>query len=197
MRPKKSSLRQLGRFALLDRGYKVEARTGQGLLEGARLFARKEDEELDIAVRTSYERHLSFSKRSQDEWATLPSVDLVLAVIPAEKNTGYFEVIAFDSKVLTAAFDKAWKPLERAKRAVSFEMPIFIPLDSGSRKNLGHDLSNLKVDAVWSVNFGPDAIKARTLVGDAETFLDRVKREFAERNEVDVSKVVVEFRIVT
>src|ERR1700712_4841159 len=98
MRPKKASLRQLARLALVDRGYKVEARTGQGLLQGARLFARKEDEELNVAVRTSYERYLSFSKRAQDEWGTLSSVDLILAVVPAKKEAGHFEVLAFDSK---------------------------------------------------------------------------------------------------
>jgi hypothetical protein len=31
---------------------------------------------------------------------------------------------------------------------------------------------------------------------DDETFINRVKREFAERNEVDVTRVSVEFRIL-
>jgi hypothetical protein len=139
---------------------------------------------------------LSFSKRAQDEWGTLSSVDLILAVVPAKKEAGHFEVLAFDSKLLTLAFNAAWKELELAKRAVSFDMPIFIPLDSGSRKNLGHGVSSLNAGKAWCVNFDPDAIKARAFARDAETFLDRVKREFAERNEVDVSKVVVEFRIL-
>jgi hypothetical protein len=125
------------------------------------------------------------------------SVDLVIAVVPAEKNSESIEVLAFDSKVLRGCFDKALKGLEQADRSSRFEMPIFVPLDKESRKNVGHGVSNLKEMALWTVRVGADELKLKTSSAAAETFIDRVKREFAEKNEVDVSKVVVEFRILT
>jgi len=93
-----------------------------------------------------------------------------------------------------AEFEKAWKALEKAGRSLSFEIPIFIPLDEVSRKNVGHNIANLKARAVWSVRLSAEEVRARTSAASGETFYERVKREFAERNGVDVSQVEVEFR---
>jgi len=46
-RQKKSELRMIGRTVLEDRGYLTELRTGQGLLPGARLRAKKDGEAFD------------------------------------------------------------------------------------------------------------------------------------------------------
>ncbi|SHG55945.1 hypothetical protein SAMN05443248_1956 [Bradyrhizobium erythrophlei] len=135
--------------------------------------------------------------QTNSQWRTLENVDLVLAVVPAAKNSEIVEVLAFDSTALKARFDIASKGLERVDRSSSFEMPIFIPIDKESRKNVGHSVSNLKEIALWSVNVSAAAMKVKASDDRAGTFIDRVKREFAERNEVDVSKVVVEFRILT
>jgi hypothetical protein len=196
-RPKKSLLRQLGREALEEQGYETEVKSGQGLLPGARLVARKDGERFNVAVRTSHERVLSFTMQTNAQWRTLDYVNLVLAVVPAAKNSEIVEVLAFDSTALKGRFDIASKGLERADRSSSFEMPIFIPIDKESRKNVGHSVSNLKEIALWSVSVSAAAMKVKTSGDSAGTFIDRVKREFAERNEVDVSKVVVEFRILT
>ncbi|WP_154072122.1 hypothetical protein [Bradyrhizobium erythrophlei] len=196
-RPKKSLLRQLGREALEEQGYETAVKRGQGLLPGARLIARKDGEDFVVAVRTSHERVLSFTMQTNSQWRTLENVDLVLAVVPAAKNSEIVEVLAFDSTALKARFDIASKGLERVDRSSSFEMPIFIPIDKESRKNVGHSVSNLKEIALWSVNVSAAAMKVKASDDRAGTFIDRVKREFAERNEVDVSKVVVEFRILT
>jgi hypothetical protein len=196
-RPKKSLLRQLGREALEEQGYETAVKRGQGLLPGARLIARKDGEDFVVAVRTSHERVLSFTMQTNSQWRTLENVDLVLAVVPAAKNSEIVEVLAFDSTALKARFDIASKGLERVDRSSSFEMPIFIPIDKESRKNVGHSVSNLKEIALWSVNVSAAAMKVKASDDSAGTFIDRVKREFAERNEVDVSKVVVEFRILT
>jgi len=195
-RQKKSELRQVGRAVLEQQGYGTEPQTGQGLLPGARLLAKKDGRALEVAVRTSHQRALSFTVQTNGRWRGL-SVDLVLAVVPAEKNSESIEVLAFDSKVLRGCFDKAFKGLEQADRSSRFEMPIFVPLDKESRKNVGHGVSNLKEMALWTVRVGADELKLKTSSAAAETFIDRVKREFAEKNEVDVSKVVVEFRILT
>src|SRR5260221_541096 len=55
--------------------------------------------------------------------------------------------------------------------------------------------AKLKKRAVWSVRLSAEEVRARTSAASGETFYERVKREFAERNGVDVSQVEVEFRI--
>jgi hypothetical protein len=196
-RPKKSLLRQIGREALEKEGYKTEVKKGQGLLPGARLIAAKEGKLFVVAVRTSHERVLSFTMQTNSHWRTLDNVDLVLAVVPVAKNSEFVEVLAFDAAALKARFDLASKGLGRADRSSSFEMPIFIPIDKVSRKNVGHSVSNLYEIKLWTASVSAAAMKVKTSDDSQGTFIDRVKREFAERNEVDVSKVVVEFRILT
>jgi hypothetical protein len=194
-RMKKSLMRGLVPSLLADRGLKeVRARSGQGLLPGSRLIAKRQGQEIDVAVKASLERSLNFTKQSRNRWRTVSAVDLVVAVVPA-LNALDFEVLAFDGPPLVAEFEKAWEALERAGRSLSFEIPIFIPLDQVSRKNVGHDIANLKALAIWSIRLSAEELKARNSAESGETFYDRVKREFAERSGVDVSKVEVEFRI--
>jgi hypothetical protein len=68
-------------------------------------------------------------------------------------------------------------------------------VDEVSRKNVGHDIANLKALAIWSVHLSAEEARARSSMESPETFYDRIKREIAERNGVDVSKVEFEFRI--
>lgn len=193
-RRKKAELRQIGRAELERRGYATQIRTGQGLLPGARLLASKDGKTVEVGVRTSHQRTLSSTLQPSGRWGGL-SVDLVIAVVPAEKNSETVEVVAFDPAVLTKIFEKAREGLEDAGRASRFDLPIFVALDQVSRRKLGHGVSNIKAAALWTVTVGVDELKSPSAA--AETFIEKVKREFAEKNEVDVSKVVVEFRILT
>ena len=163
-------------------------------MPGARLIANTDGEEIDIAVKASVERSLNFTKQSKSRWRTLSAVELVVAVVPA-LNKNDIEVLGFDKPALITEFEKAWKALEKAGRSLSFEIPIFIPLDEVSRKNVGHDIANLKARASWSVRLTAEEVRTRLAAESGETFYDRIKREFAERNGIDVSKVEVEFRV--
>jgi hypothetical protein len=194
-RMKKSAMRGLVPSVLADRGLQdVRARSSQGLLPGSRLIAKRDGQEIDVAVKASLERSVSFTKQSKSRWRTASAVDVVVAVVPA-LNAQNIEVLAFDAPPLVAVFEKAWKALEKAGRSLSFEIPIFVPLDEVSRKNVGHDIANLKALAIWSVHLSAEEARARSSMESPETFYDRIKREIAERNGVDVSKVEFEFRI--
>ena len=59
-------------------------------------------------------------------------------------------------------------------------------------------MAGIKDAALWSrCSEEGELLKPQALPQASwETFINRVKREFAERNEVDVSKVQVEFRII-
>lgn len=129
-------------------------------------------------------------------WRTAHAVDLVLAVVPAQTGDA-FEVLAFESETLIGAFDEAWQALERAGRSLSFEIPVFIPLDRIARKNVGHEIANLKDSAIWKVVFSAKDVEAATSSHDTEALIERFKREFAEMIGVEVAKIVVEVRIVS
>ena len=149
-RPKKAVMRQFAKASLEARGFKVEIRTSQGILPGARLVAVKDKKSYRVAVRTSYERSVSFNRHMDGRWRTLDSVDLIVVVVPQENNSNGVEVLAFDSTKLKKFFDKALQDLALADRSLSFEMPIFVPLDLTSRKNVGHSVAGIKNAALWS-----------------------------------------------
>ena len=147
---------------------------------------------MDVAVKASVKRSLSFARLPKNRWRTASAVDLVVAAVPHAINRADVEVIAFNATQLIAKFDEAWKALKNAGRPVSFGMPVFVPLDEVAPKNVGHSVTNLKAIAIWSVCLNAEEVELRT---SEEPFLDRVKREFAKFNGVDVSKVEIEFRI--
>lgn len=65
-------------------------------------------------------------------------------------------------------------------------MPIFVPLDKMSRKNLGHQIANLKELSEWNESFTRSQVKA---MGAVDDFFERVRQELADRVGVDVAKV--------
>ncbi len=193
----KSQLRACARTALEHRGFSVELIPGAGVVPGVRLKATKGLETLTIAVRSSLRRAIGLMRDVDGRWKTIPNVDEVVAVTPAVDDSRSVEVLGFDPKVLITIFDAALAfQLKRYPR-LSKKAPIFVSLDKGRRGGATKSISNLKAQAKWSLilsldsttvseNFRSDAING---------FIERVKREFAELNGVDVSKVRVDFHI--
>jgi hypothetical protein len=197
MRKTKALMRKTGEKDLVDRGYTVIPRSGQGLLPGARLKATKDGVSYEVAVRTSYERVVSFTRHTDGQWRTLPKVDLVIVVVPAENDSEKIEALTFSRETMTDVFDEALRALRRQKREPAYGIPIFVPLDTQNKKNFGHPVAGLKTKTMWVPSvFGDAELSALRLQNIDQNFIDRVKREFAEINNVDVSKVFVEFRIV-
>jgi hypothetical protein len=186
---KNSDYRTIARSVLMDRGFDVRVKPGQGYLPGARVIAAKAGKETDVAVKASQERALSFAKTSGKDWRTLPSVDLIIGVVPAINQDGA-DVFAFEKKRLVRAFNRAWKALETAKRPVGYNIPVFIPIDEVSRKNVGHDIGNLKKLASWSVHLNDEELAARISSAE-ESYVDQFRRRFAADNGVDINQVMV------
>ncbi len=65
------------------------------------------------------------------------------------------------------------------------QMPIFVPLDKMSRKNLGYQVANLKELSEWNESFTRNRVKA---VGATDNFFERVRQELSDRVGVDVAK---------
>jgi hypothetical protein len=174
----------------MDRGYDVRVKPGQGYLPGARVITAKAGKETDVAVKTSQERALSFTKQSNKRWRTLHAVKLVVAVVPAAKDQEEADVFAFETKALVRIFDRAWRALEKAKRPVGFNMPVFVPIDEVSRKNVGHDIGNLKKIALWSVHLTAEQL-AELSVSKEESYIDQFRRRFAAENGIDLDEVMI------
>jgi hypothetical protein len=187
---KSSVYRQVGRSVLMDQGYDVRLKPGQGYLPGSRVILAKAGEETDAAIKASQQRALSFTRKSNTRWRTLDSVDVVIAVVPAEENQDEAEVFAFDSKKLVRIFNRAWKALESAKRPVGFNMPVFVPIDKVSRKNVGHDVGNLKEHKIWSIPLTSEELAKRSSSGE-ESYVDQFRRRFAAENGINVSQVMI------
>jgi hypothetical protein len=187
---KNASYRLVGRSVLQERGYDVRVNPGQGYLPGARLIASRKGQAIDVAVKASQERVLSFTQQPNKDWRTLHAVDLVIAVVPGEKNPDEADVFGFEREKLIRAFNRAWKALEHAKRPLGFNIPIFVPIDEVSRKNVGHTIGNLKKRADWTVHLTERELEKRS-AGIEESYLEAFRRRFAAENGVDVDQVMV------
>jgi hypothetical protein len=99
---------------------------------------------------------------------------------------------------LIEAFDAALAVRQKENPRFSHKAPIFIALDASDRGRFPDLTSGLKERAQWKTLIPLASVPLRGSAATAsnEGFIDRVKREFAELNGVDVSKVVVEFRII-
>jgi hypothetical protein len=193
----KIKLRRAAAQLLAARGYKIKERTGKGIRPAARLTATSADgSSLEVAVRIGSERSIGITRLRNGKFRTLDVVDQVLAIVPDEERAADYQVFAFDSKTLKTWYGQALDELNKADRSPELDVPVFIPFDERSKKNVGHNIVGLRKAELWSASISAKELKDQNLSDASESFIDRVKREFAERNEVDVTKVSVEFRIL-
>ncbi len=190
---KKSTLRAAAYAVLQTRGYGAIQVRGPGIVPGARLKATKgTGAGQQIAVRTSQDREVGLLRRFDNQsWRTIPNVYEVVAAVPSlTQPHSSIDVFCFDPKKLIARFDAAVQTAGHGE--VSPKAPVFIALDENPQKSAL--TTGLAADAKWR-----DEISVEAIVGElspSDGFVERVKQEFAELNGVDVSKVIVEFRII-
>lgn len=196
---KKSEMRMIGPAVLAARKMKAQVLGGRGVLPGSRLSVRDAGgAERYYVIKASSDRTLSFTRLENGRWRTLHAMDRVLAIVPADDGVHDVQVYEFVAKQLIKKFDEAWKMLTEAGRTIGPQMPIFISLDKNPKKSYGHAVANLKLISIWSRDLTRPQIRKLTSseIDDSDDrFYDRVKREFADRFGIDVSKVEVEFRI--
>ncbi len=192
----KQDLRECGRLAIEKRPGPpphIEEVRGPGIVPGARLRVTNGSNERIVAIRTSWDRNVGFARRPDGRWVTMPNVDEVLIVLPSAQEPDLAEVFWFGSHTLIEAFDAALVVRKAEGPDLSPTAPIFVALDGESDVTAG-----LKSKAKSRVTISRSELLTRRRADRAteESFIDRVKREFAEMNGVDVSKVVLEIKIV-
>lgn len=191
-------LRRYARSALEQQGFDVEPVTGPGIVPGARLKAARGKVVKTIAVRTSRDRKVGLLRHPNGKWRTIPKVDEVVVAVQALDDPMSVEVLGFSPKALIDAFDAFVAKIEKGRRRQdASKSPVFIALDilPGDR---GEDLqSGLKARSEWSVTLPRSSEMTDSRYAKSKSgFVERVRKEFAELNGVDVSKVIVSFHIV-
>jgi len=115
--------------------------------------------------------------------------------VPSAEKSDAVEVFSFDSGTLIHAFDAALAVRKEEDPRLPRTAPIFVDLDG----DVSDVTAGLKAKARWRVIIPRSDVPVRRGANrdSAEGFVDRVKREFAEMTGVDVSKVSIEFKIIT
>jgi len=129
---------------------------------------------------------------------TIPNVDEIVVAVPSAEEPSSAEVFSFDREVMINACNAALAARKKEYPELSDKAPIFIALDRVAGGRFPEATSGLKAKAKWRTSVPLAAVPTRNNTSDPlkESFIERVKREFAELNGVDVNKVVVEFKIV-
>ncbi len=194
MKISRKLLRAFARKALEERGYCVQLDKKRGVAPGARLKISKNDEAARIAaVRTSLKRKIGLLRKKSGQWRTIPDVDEVVVAVPLDYSKKSIEVIGFDPKDILKAFNAALKH----HKDLSADAPIFVSLDSDN-KGPAYPTALLTKKAKWKATFEIDGKTLKSLQGNENQIglIARFKREFAELNGVDESKVEIQFRII-
>lgn len=193
--PSKVRLREAAANVLRAKGFSMQPRKGKGIRPGARWRVKPADgPAFQVAVRTGRGRSLGCSRLSDGSWRTLHSVHWVLCVVPAYKSPTTFVVFAFEAQKLSAWFNRALEALEKAGRAPALDVPIFIPLDQKPEKNVGHKVSGLKRAALWCETIDQKKMADKVLRDELDELFDLLKQKIAERDGIDVSKVVLQVK---
>jgi hypothetical protein len=193
----KQDLRECGRLAIektSDPPPQIEEARGPGIVPGARLRVTEGSNERTVAIRTSWDRQVGFARRPDGRWVTMPNVDEVLVVVPSAEEPDLAEVFSFDSHTLIEAFDAALAARKTKGQDLSRTAPIFVALEGESDVTSG---LKSKAKPPLTISRSELLMRRRANRAAGEGFIDRVKREFAEMNGVEVSKVSVEFKIIT
>jgi hypothetical protein len=188
---RKRHLRECARVALEGRGLRVEMKTGAGIVPGARLRTFHGSEAREIAVRTSLDREVGFNRHPDGRWITIPTVDEIVVAVPSTEDPSSAEVLSFDREVVIDACNAALSAQKRQYPELSHKAPIFIALDTSDKGRSSKVASGLTAKAKWRISIPLGTVRTPRV----ESFIERVKREFADLNGVDVSRVVVEFTI--
>ena len=201
MKIRKEFLRESARLALAEQGYsRVEVTHGPGIVPGARLTAVKDEAPKLIVVRTSSDREVGLLRNEDGDWRTIPMADLILAAVPAD-DAAAADVFAFDRDVLLNVFNATVDVLEKNKRNKSrFKAPVFVALDDVKNSRTGRVHPGLKTRALWQVQIPLSrSALARASGSTGATraeLIERLKQEMAEFAGVDISKIILEIRIV-
>jgi hypothetical protein len=212
------TLRDCARVALERKGYVVRNKPGLGVPPGARFSIHSPGQaHQTVVVRVSKKRKIGISRHQwSGNWFEVPGLNEVIVVSPSLDDPMVADVFGFDAQKLIKIFD-----LLDTRRNGPFtedrelNFPIFVALDPQDGDESNSISSNLIAEASWEERVSLAGSLASTSIGlvGSETvparaanpsepkvnhdgFLERVRREYAELNGVDVRKVFINIRYV-
>jgi hypothetical protein len=199
MKITKSMLRECARKALEQKGFAVEPVRGSGIVQGARLRAKRAGVTSTVAVRTSLDREVGLTRNADGQWATIPRMDQVLVAVPSQHDEEESaEILSFAPAVLLDAFDTALKARHSNNPDFKLKSPIFITLDDAEQSDAINQ-AGLKARSEWSILVPFTSVSSRysSRKESESEFFERVQHEFADRHGFDPSKVMVQFTVTS
>jgi hypothetical protein len=195
MKLKRAEMRVFGAQTLESRGFTIEEVRKPGVAPGARLKISNALGEHLVTVRTARSRKIGLLRTESGKWRTIPDVDEVVVVVPADPSGKSVEILGFDPGDIVTAFDEA--ALHQKGLPGS---PVFVFLDQLESK-AGRMASGLSKKAKWREVIKLDAaliesLKERNVSESLFKKLERIKREFAKFNGLDESKVQIDIRVI-
>jgi hypothetical protein len=195
---KKSLLREAARQVLEEAGKIVKEEPGRGFIPGSRVTISEPGKDSLLAtIRVSLDREVGLTRHPDGSWVTVPNVDEVIFVVPTADGSDLAEVLSFLPSVVIEAFDHALARLKLQNPALSHKAPVFVALDDATGGSPSSPGRPLKERAEWSEKISLDSVR-RSKTSQRESlreFRERVHREFARLQGLDVSEVGVEFTI--
>jgi hypothetical protein len=193
---KKSLLRDIGRAALEGPGIGVEEVPGRGIMPGAKVQISEPGKKPRVAtIRVSLDREVALTRHPDGKWVTVPNVDEVIFVVPAADGSDSAEVLSFRPSIVIDAFNHALDRLKRQNPALSYKAPVFVALDDATDDDFATASSALKEKAQWTKVISIDSVRRSRQRESVREFRERVHREFAKLQGLDISDVAVEFTI--
>jgi hypothetical protein len=209
--------RACARLALEQRGFIVRRKPGLGVALGARLRVQLPGHaQRTIVVRVSKKRKIGITRHQwSGNWFEVSGLDEVIVVSPSLHDPLVADVYDFDAQVLTRILDD----LDTSRNGPytknrKLNFPVFVALDPQADDESNGVSSNLIAKATWiktialprslpsgsNEPIGSDAMLTGSVSADnarrGEGFVERVRREYAQLNGVDVNKVFINIHYV-
>ena len=137
----------------------------------------------EVAVRTNASRRVRGVRRDDGLGRTLSDVDFVDVAVPARDPANSVEVLGFSPQTIIDRLDATLKQLPKNSAR---DEPVIVALDDKVRSDAR--TAGLKSSAKWQhiLSIDDPLLKEAATEETSEGFVQRVKREFAELNGVDV-----------
>jgi hypothetical protein len=190
-RSKKALLRSHAVQALDDAGYEVVDVGGRGVAPWVRLRIVEGEDVKQAAVRTAVDRKVGLIRHSNGLWKTIPEVDIVVVAAPSTRDSEVTEVFFFKREVFQTIFDGALAELKKRSPKFSSKSPVFVPLDGKPGKPSG--ARPLKDLCEWRRSVSPDgdAPSGSPRILSDEEFIEKCRREIAQRLGIDPSQLEI------
>ena len=191
MEVSREDLRAVGRRALEKKGFAVTVQSTVGARSGSRLEASKDGKLINVGIRTSLRREAGFSQNDDGKWSGLPSVDVVLVVVPS-LSPGAADVYCYYARKLIKLYEKC---IANTKQPEKTKYGVYIAIDDQLPKKSKSIGKGLGRQAQWHMTL-PILGAQRPTNTNWDLLIDRFTEDAAALVGTDPLNIAVEVRFI-